>query len=272
MIKMELSPMFYKYDINNYPKTAISIGIADADRNGEAEIFYVSGDYRIICIELNGNVKFVSEPAISDFLVFFTDFPSVNIADLNGDGTPEVVFALNIFDGITGEHLYSPPNNFHPGYPVGRYVLADILPDDFCPDCKGIEIIGADYVLSISENNRTVTQQVKLDNPRNARGQSAVADWDLDGDLDVISIFNSSTSEQAIIWEGQNNTQFHSKRISNSESTPIICNIDEDLHPELIIVSDIRGVDDIISCYDNDLSAEWIYSFKDASSISAVGF
>ncbi|MBK8806519.1 MAG: PKD domain-containing protein [Bacteroidales bacterium] len=199
-----------------------NVAIADVDNDGLGDIFIYVGNYAVngakaACIiryEFNG-VDGFDEVFVSEKIQIYTwstnyvwfhqnKYQTLNIADVNYDGVPELCVGTEFFNTITGEkicagpsdksfglHMYNP--TFKPPYYINPYtVLADVLPDDYCADCSGLELIAGNmiYTVSIPYGSAGGSGNVKLAVDMSTVfdiGTSSVADMDLDGKLDIIS-------------------------------------------------------------------------------------
>ncbi len=214
-----------KYQIPTYATGAGASGnlvIGDVDRNGAVDIFTVTGDelsnpvskrHRLVRYEFNGSgfsEIFTSAEAIGPYDNFDItsgeryDILSLNLADVNGDGRPEVVVGNEVFDAVNGDFLVDggPQNSVASPYAwvgntnrgrIGSYgVVADVLPDAYCPDCAGLELIAGNMVYAIGltpgggPNSGTMSVAVDMSS-QFFDGMVSVADLNLDGLLDVVT-------------------------------------------------------------------------------------
>ena len=173
---------------------ARSIGIADVDRNGYGDIFSSIGFLERI--EYLGNSKYVSKYRIP--IATYNQQPS--FADFNQDGIPEIYINNAIWNAVTGVKYIDQDINKNLGkspFTVGNSgsIAVDILPDSMCPTCDGLELVTANQVYAVDLNistpqlsKLTLIQEV----PNEKDGYSAIADFDLDGDLDAFVISTPS--------------------------------------------------------------------------------
>jgi hypothetical protein len=71
--------------------------IADVDRDGASEILAFSTDDRLLAVAGDGTIEWSSEA-----FGFADSYPQVTVADLDGDGTVEVIGDTAVVDGATG--------------------------------------------------------------------------------------------------------------------------------------------------------------------------
>ena len=169
----------------SFDNPSSSFAIADLDLDGFGEIVVLGIDGLIRCYEHNGLLKWTSGS--------ISPFASVpGIADFNEDGFPELYGSNWIINGQTGAIIVAgsfPPNGI--GAPltyalavIGMSVAVDVLPDTFCPDCAGLELVAGHQVFSVNIATGTLTTQTTASN--SVDGFTAIADYDSDGDLDGI--------------------------------------------------------------------------------------
>jgi len=113
---------------------AISNGLVagDIDNDGYVEIIarkinYGTPDYgasSLVAYEHDGRIKWQTEPGT--FSYYYTDYDGGTISDLEGDGSPEIIYCGHVFDN---------QGNIKWSYPVDRYyspiAVADINLDGF---------------------------------------------------------------------------------------------------------------------------------------------
>ncbi|MCP4443028.1 MAG: hypothetical protein GY810_29330, partial [Aureispira sp.] len=181
--------------------------IADTDNNGIPEIFIMSSENparRIFSYEYDGNnyvQKWMSNTQVGASMGFvFTSEWNVQVADFNQDGVSELYVINEIYNAQTGEFLVDGGNNntgrINKTYGYGQWealpVAADVLPDNHCADCRGLELIAGGQVYSVHIDpvnpvNNRMTVEVDASNiERMGDGFTAIADMDRDGDLDAV--------------------------------------------------------------------------------------
>ena len=214
-----------EYEVQTYQTTAGTTGniaIADVDRNGMADIFIITSDeapntpaesHRLVRYEFNGS-GFVERYRSSEQIGPYPNFDvrngqrysymAINIADINSDGIPEVVIGNEVFNSISGALITEggPLNSVAAqrawsrstdhGNVGSQPVLADVLPDDFCTLCGGLELVAGNMVYSIfipaGSNGGSGAMQVEVDMSNQIEdGMVSVADFDFDGELEIVS-------------------------------------------------------------------------------------
>jgi hypothetical protein len=178
-----------------------AISIADLDSDAFGEILSTGSDGRIYCYEHDGTPKWTS-PIVPNFAT-----PNPSIADFDGDGNPEVYASNTIFNGQTGALIaQGTPTSGGTGAPqfsgglspYGMSVAANVLGDNFCADCAGLELVAGDKVYSVDIGAGTMTQRVSSAN--NADGFTAVADYDGDGLLDGIISTDAAAATNCFVY------------------------------------------------------------------------
>ena len=188
-------PQMYVY--GGYP-----IAVADVDRDGIAEIFVHGNDGHLRCYHPDGMLKWTSNA-----LTGLERSPSLIVADVNGDGTPEIWSLDKIYNAVTGKLLVSVPEIigcsllFMGGESVRGRAAMPVFADF---DNDGIlELAGGNkvYKIGITNTNGTSGNSVVLWKTITGNGAgdglTSVADIDLDGYLDVVVV----QSGQMYVWK-----------------------------------------------------------------------
>jgi gliding motility-associated-like protein len=217
--------------------------IADLDGNGMVEIFFqasdnfanqnyagngiITGDVRrrIVCYEFDGTTyveKWMSNSIAGYDLI--EDANTVSAADFDGNGIAEIYVGNQIFNGLDGTLITEGGANNHRGIQaqngigemhnraVAYSVAVDVLPDDFCANCQGLEIVAGTAVYSVSidpvlPSNSTINIEVEM--PSGKDGRTSIADIDNDGDLDALVTSNDAANASIAgiqIWDIQTPT------------------------------------------------------------------
>lgn len=182
-------------------------GIADVDRDGFAEIFMLEagvGNRRLHRFDHNGNLVYSGDQFGQGGVVAWDQQHTVSpsFADFNEDGFPEIYMGNNIFDPATGKALvkgaYGAAKGTHMNWWQQYSVAYDILPDDFCGDCDGMELICGNTVYSV--NNTTFALNSVSTHPR-GDGYTALADLNQDGEMDIIVATGNNNGSYIYVWD-----------------------------------------------------------------------
>lgn len=185
--------------------------MADLDNDGFGEFVIVGNDRLLRCYSHTGVLKFTG-PAVGYDLRYRFSVP--NIADFDHDGWPEVNIGNQVFSGQTGALLAQagpgPSAGEHPvrafnGFSFAMPVAIDALPDSFCPDCDGLEIVAGNQVLSVNLVTGVVAPVVTAAGLF-SDGYTSVADIDRDGDLDAVVQGWFDGKNCIYAWEIENST------------------------------------------------------------------
>jgi len=280
------------------------IAIADADRDGRAELYYpvaATADttaLRLVCYEydpaafghftqqwlapqiVRAGLPFSSLFVVEDFVV--------NLADFNYDGTPELYIANEIYNALTGECIARGDTNARGSWNIGfetdnhvnAHTLAvDVLPDSACTHCAGLELVAGNQVYSVDVSGGAM--QLEVQAPNGLRdGVTAVADYDLDGDLDGIIGTTDSLGAYIYIWDLQTPTQIgatHTVKDSTSllyhpVGLPTIADFDGDNRPEIAVCGNyvMQIIDDYLVNIGGTNGTLWSISTSDESGQTGI--
>ncbi|MDP5202289.1 DUF1573 domain-containing protein, partial [Flavobacterium sp. DG2-3] len=170
--------------------SVVQPAIADLDGDGTAEV---------VCVEYTGFVYVFSHTGgTTTTYEFKSDLPtnivqgSPRIADINEDGVPEIIIGNQVFVLDLVNHTLKRLPVMHINYPFGRDGVswgADPVVVDILPNNPGKEIVAGGIVYGVNMTTGPfVLKSLNAINssiPLAADGPTAVADLDLDGDLDV---------------------------------------------------------------------------------------
>ncbi len=187
-----------------------------------------------------------------------TGFPAPNVgfADFNADGYPDIYVGNKIFDAETGTLLVtnSSVTNFGGSYAhTGSHKLPSPCVANLTGDIKPELVLGNEvYQITITNrtgtagNSMTLSASVTPPSGIDVDGHPQVADFNLDGYLDVF-ISNKTTSGGTMglyVWDVHNNTILGSTTVSQTgtgKSIPLVADIDGDDNMEIVIQSRVSG-------------------------------
>lgn len=267
-----------KYQITN-PNTVWPGGtapaIADLDNDGFGEIVVVGDDRRIYCYDHTGMLQFVG-PTIVGYDYRYR-FAVPNIADFDNNGTAEINIGNQVFSGQTGALLASGGNVFsdgeHPariavGYSFASPVPADVLPDNVCFSCPGLEIVAGNQVLSVSFFTG-LSFPVRTAPAGYSDGFTSVADFDGDGDLDAIVQGQKNGQNTVYVWDILTGTIMREYQLLNNWSEGAsrvnVADLDGDGKLDISFVSHPW-----VYALANDFTPLWINPVNDPSSITCT--
>lgn len=200
------------------------ISLADVDNDGKCEIFVLTFTNDIACYDCDGHIRWSAHA--NDFHC------QLSIADINGDGTPEVICGPKIFNALDGKKLidgnfiingtgFCSPHNLHLLEDLGAekfayhmFALYDFDNDGIPELCAGNTIykINITNTRGTSGNSWTVWKQTEYEpNIPQYDGTTVVVDFDNDGDADVVVIgmdmsqhaYETPADENFYVWDGQ---------------------------------------------------------------------
>ncbi|MES2591150.1 MAG: PKD domain-containing protein [Bacteroidota bacterium] len=242
-----------------------AIAIGDTDDDGLGEIYVVTGDNVLRCFENDGTPKVGFVPPATDF----TNESIPGIADFDQDGVPEIYKDNKIYHSLTGALIASgtgstgnnPGSN---GAPASMPVAADVLPDGYCADCSGLELVSGNVVYAVNIAGGTLTAVpnslpgILLD------GFTSIGDMDMDGQLDVVVV----SSGTIYVWDPRTGLQ-----MGNTISIPNttaggranIADYDNDGLPEIGAGGLNRYIVVDVDTATNLLSEKWVKTIVDGS-------
>jgi large repetitive protein len=195
------------------------IATADVDRDGDAEIFVVSGtrggtnQWGIMAYTFNKATQQLDK--FWNGLVSTPNDPgNMGLADFDGDGKVELYARDRIYDAHTGVEMGRGNNLTGTDWrkESSGSTAVDILRNTDCADCQGLELVAGCRIYSVAIN-RTGTPTATITKVRerseyftrtglNNESSTSVADFDLDGNLDVLAVGSYNT-------ENNNTTVFY---------------------------------------------------------------
>ena len=246
--------------------------IADLDHDGYGEIVLVGNDQRLHCWNHDGTLVFTSNQ-VGYNPGYRYSVP--NIADFDHDGWAEINIGNQIYSGQTGALLASGgagvsagehPARVAKGFSFCSPVAMDVLPDSFCADCEGLEIVAGNQVLSVNLVTGAVTPIVTAPAPF-TDGFTSVADFDRDGDLDAIVQGRRGNLNYVYCWDIQTPAIMRQFKLQNNwqegASRVNVADLDGDGQLEISFVSYPT-----LYALKNDFSILWTNTTNDASAIT----
>ena len=222
-----------------------NLAIADVDRNGYGDIFSTRNGLERI--EYLGDTNFVRRWRATTS----TNYQQASLADFNNDGIPEVYITNGIWNAVNGtRYIAQDPNKS-----IGKTSLifgnsgstaVDILKDNACPDCEGLELVTGNevYAVDINTLNPPASKLTLIHKAKNELdGYTSIADFDLDGDLDALVLSstqgpNLSGQVTFYVWDVQTDSILFPRGIVNSflanTAQAAIGELVGDLRPEIV--------------------------------------
>jgi len=186
----------------NNPRWRISMANVQDDNCGEVfAIERSSGNYNIVALDCNLNILWTSEDRDEDPV-------HLGYADFDRDGQPEMYYKDEIRDPVDGTRLVEGDDNDWDDLNAGP-VAVDILGDE------DLELVSGGSIYSVNLGSRTadagsLTEIATIPttyNVKHSQNSTSVADFNLDGFLDVITTGEDASGITTVFfWDVQNNT------------------------------------------------------------------
>ncbi len=154
-----LSSITFSNEVFVYP------AVADVDNDGYGEIFVSERNGRIRAY--NHDLTPYWPGSVSSVI---SDGRMMNIADFNQDGRAELYYVNEIRDAqngqliIQGTHNQGSGNQQWDNHLNGISVAVDILPDSYCTDCQGLELILGHIIYAVDIANGQLTEVLNMNN------------------------------------------------------------------------------------------------------------
>lgn len=188
------------------------LSVIDSDNDGDKELFLVNAIGVLYGYQSNG----VGIPGFITGSVGYDVAHAVwhpQFADFDSDGIPELYLGNQIFSS-NGVKLAEAGVSASRGVAGGdlntvitehsNTIAADVLPDYFCTNCEGVELICGNEVYSVNNNGGswTLNLESSIAGKGNFRdGKTSIADWNGDGQMDIIVSSRKNGSEALVyIW------------------------------------------------------------------------
>ena len=269
------------YAIGKYPRP---------DGTMQGAIFVHGYDKKIRAYTINGTLLNVSDRATScDGMV--------SLADFNGDGYPEVYAGSDIFDAATLKWLCSGPENGNKGlgyrgaaYGVVNYHLcyfAMSLASNVLGDVRQ-ELICGNTIYNVNINSRTnpalnsITEALTVTPPSgySQDGHTSLADFDLDGECEVLVVRDDTddhtfgTCYMYAYKPSNGQILFQNTVQCLCTGYPLIGNIDDDPHPEIVFLEKQNSNPMYLYCWryttQNGLTTIWRQPHNDTSGQTGI--
>ncbi len=224
-------------DVNAY--TPVAAG--DLDGDGDIELVVGLTGKRLGIIDHEGNLTRTSAALGSTF----PWCPVPALADLDGDGTPEIVAGKNVLNADLSERWDGPAFTSEGGNGwVAISAVADVNMDG-SPDV-------------LAGNRAYDNDGFQLWESDAPDGFSAVGDFDLDGDPEIVLVSNGTVwlvngEDGAVIWGPRN--------IDGTGGAPTIADVDGDGYPEIGVAGMVW-----FWCLETDGTLKWKSAQQDTSS------
>jgi len=227
----------------------MSPAVGDIDLDGDPEILVVSynaltGKYEVRAISRNGNLLWSSVGLTSDHF----EVASISIADLDQDGTPEIIAGKFVLDTGGGIICSFPTSSKGKGFPC----IANT-------DCTGnLEIVAGNTIYSYTGVGLTV----KCSNPNLLDGFNAIGNFDNDLFPEIVLLDDSNL----YLLEDDLTVKYSISYLDLGDKgfNPTVEDFDSDGLPEIGFSARSHYL-----VYNHDLSLLWSADIWDASTATA---
>lgn len=246
-----------------------SIAIADVDKDDKCEIFIQGTDNKIYCYTPTGGAKSGFSPTVIPDGRYI-----VQIADLDNDGTPELVAGPYLYNAINGQCKKITFNADGTGYGnphsmtnnnTGAYrmpAIGDIDGDGYLEIVAGSTVYKYDVAINdwIRIKVNTAGQPAAFKNYLD--GPTVLVDFDLDGQLDVCVIGHKNTGGgisqfQFYVWNPRTQKVIaYAPDVANTSygnpTIPYVGDLDNNGYPDFSFATTIPNVGMMSYQYDTN--------------------
>ncbi len=244
--------------------------MGDVDHDGTAELFIIDESNHLVSFEHTGDIRFISSNTVGSGGT--TGQTTIQLSDLDQDGTPEVCIGSKIYHALTGELLFSGGPTFSSGsHPeVGQDIyngiaITEAVPSESCNACTGLELVCGNQLFGIDPDLQMLTM-IREANGMLKDGYTSIADIDLDGDVDGVVVTHANGQEWCYGWDLQTNQVLGSYSFPTNgfgASRVAIGDIDGDLSPDLVFLA----LPNLIAL-DNNFNLKWQSPISNFTSLS----
>jgi hypothetical protein len=240
--------------------------LGDIDGDGLIDIVAIvtdpnnGGGLFPMAFDNEGNAKWSVPPAAFSTCVWPA---AVAIADLDHDGSPEIITACDVYSS-SGQHLWSAPEIATQNL-YDSPTAADLDGDDFLEVIFGAVAYKHDGSMFYS-NTEVMTATHPYDAQDNGSQFVAIADFDADGQPEIVV----STRDVLFILDHAGKTLHKVDLYMTGEQhggwafPPAVADLDADGTPEILISNGIS-----FTAYDAQLKERWSMPVQDGSGIAA---
>ena len=221
--------------------------LADVDNSGCSEIIWRSSANTMKCYDYCAGSFMWTSAATSTNMG-----EQINIADFNGDGVPEIFDYMHIWNAQTGALLGTNLLNASTIAVTDfqEIIAADVLPDTYCNNCSGLELIYGHHIFSVDITAGVATFNKEISSELEALGlgssaKSAVSDLNGDNLLDI-----ATTSDDLFFtWDPRTGLLIDSVSVQG-------------LIPAIVGDVNRKSAPPVINDIDNDGNMEYLFGTK----------
>lgn len=235
------------FSITDPALKSAELAAADIDGDGIVEVIAAhANDQQLVAFEHTGEVKWLSE-LFSPAPPFTTRNDPIGIADLDQDGVPEIYTSTRVFKA-DGRIAWQQPTGTT-GHNTSNAVDVD-------PTIPGLEILAGPRGFS--------ADGTELWNTGHSRGYTAVADFDADGDPEIVL-----ASHEMVLLDHRGSPLGPAHRVAGGWlAQPVIADFDGDGAPEVLAID--RAEMHALSWNGSRFEIEWTLPVEDPTGSSAA--